>query len=145
MKITLSIDSKETIVLSLADTENIVGWLDDGADYVPFFTRLAEHPCSEVRSAVALRTFLSRETLKQLARDPSIDVVKNIACNDSALAQFRLPLILEMIERDVSVAANIADFLDRVNEEIREEVIHSLLQHNDPKIVEMASIYRRER
>jgi hypothetical protein len=144
MKIALSVDSQETIVLSLSDSANVVGWLDECVDSAPFFSRLADHPSSEVRSAVAFKTCLPQETFRQLARDPSIDVVKNIACNESAMSQFKLPLIQEMIDRDVSVATNIADFLNLVNEEIREEVIHLLLQHDDPKVVETASAYGRE-
>ncbi len=145
MKITMSIDSQETIVLNLSDTANVAGWLDDCVVYASFFSKLAEHPSSEVRGAVAFKTFLPQTTLRQLARDSSIDVVKNIACNESAMSQFKLPLIQEMIERDVSVATNIADSLHQVNEEIRDEVIQALLQHDDPKVVEMASIYEREK
>jgi len=79
-----------------------------------------------------------------LARDPSIEVVRTVASNEHALKKFKLSLIQEMIGRDVSVAATIADYLHQVNEEIREEVIQTLLQHADPKVVETAENFKRE-
>ncbi|OIR01265.1 hypothetical protein GALL_167370 [mine drainage metagenome] len=142
MKISLSIDSKESIELSLMDAENVAGLLDD-EKYTKFFTLLAEHPSSEVRSAIAFKSNWPQITYRQLARDPSIEVVRNIAFNEDAMSQFKLPLILEMVDRDVSVATNIAEWLHLVNEEVRDEVIQALLQHEDPKVVETALFFKR--
>lgn len=38
MKITLSIDSKETIEIGHSDLANIVNWLDDNEKYESFFS-----------------------------------------------------------------------------------------------------------
>jgi hypothetical protein len=136
MKITLSIDSKETIELNLSDAANTVSWLDNDAKYASFFSLLAEHPSSEVRCVAANKSFVPLKVLKQLARDSSIEVVRTVASNETALKKFKVSLIKEMIARDVSVATAVADSLYFVGEELHEDVIQTLLQHDDPKVVE---------
>ncbi len=145
MKITLSINSKETIELSLSETADVVGWIGDEAKYAPFFSLLAEHPSSEVRCVAARKEFLPLKVLKQLARDSSIEVVRTVASNETALKKFKVSLIQEMIARDVSVATAVADSLTFVGEELHEEVIQALLQHDDPKVAEMAESFVSER
>ena len=141
MKITLSIDSTETIALNLADAANIVSWIDDDEKYAPFFSLLAERPSSGVRCVPASKCCVPIKVLKQLARDSSIEVVRTVASNETALKKFKVSLIQEMIARDVSVAMAVADSLIFVGEELHEEVIQTLLQHDDPKVVETAESF----
>lgn len=140
MKITLSIDSKETIEIGHSDLAHIVNWLDDDTRHADFFSRLAEHPASEVRSAVAIKSFLPFEALEQLARDASIEVVRQVANNERALEMFDISLIQDMINRDVSVASEMAENLSMVREYIREELAYALSKHTDPKVVDAAEI-----
>jgi hypothetical protein len=144
MKITLSIDSKETIELNLADAANLADWLDDVEKYEAIFSRLAEHPSCEVRKAVAHKTCLPQRTLRQLARDPSIEVVRTVASNETALMKFKLSLFEEMIARDVCVAITIAEWLFMVNEEVREELMVILSTHEDPKVKDNVLDFERE-
>jgi len=141
MKITLSIDSKKSIAIGHSDLANIISWLDDDRRYGVFFAQLFDHPASEVRSAVAGKSFLPLDELECLSRDASIEVVRVVANNKRALKMFEAQLFLRMISRDVSVAADIADNLSRVRKSSRAAVIQSLLQHTDPKIVEAAENY----
>ncbi|MEQ1533775.1 MAG: hypothetical protein HOO97_11780 [Sideroxydans sp.] len=143
MKITLSIDSKETIELNLADAANIVGWLDDDEKYATFFSLLAEHPTSEVRCVAANKRCVPLKVLKKLARDSSIEVVRTVAANEGAMQQFKVSLIQEMIARDVSVATTIADSLCFFDEALHEDVIQMLLQHDDPKVVHSVLDFER--
>jgi hypothetical protein len=138
MKITLSIDSKETFAFNISDAINIVSCIDDEAKYASFFSLLAEHPSSEVCCVTANKSCVPLKVLKQLARDSSIEVVRTVASNESALKKFKLSLLQEMIARDVSVAMAIADSLYFMGEELHEDVIQALLQHDDPKVVETA-------
>ena len=64
-----------------------------------------------------------------------------VASNESALKKFKLSLLQEMIARDVSVATTIADSLYFVGKELYEDVIQTLLQHDDPKVVETAESF----
>jgi hypothetical protein len=50
-----------------------------------------------------------------------------------------------MIARDVSVAMAVADSLYFMGEELHEEVIQTLLQHDEPKAVETAESFVRGR
>ena len=145
MKIKLSIDSKETIELSLSETANFIGWMDDEAKYASFFSLLAEHPSSEVRCVAANKNCVPLKVLKQLARDSSIEVVRTVASNETALKKFKASLIQEMIARDVSVAMAVADSLYFFGEALHEDVIQTLLQHDDPKVVETTESFVRER
>lgn len=140
MKITVSIDSKESIEIKHSDLANFINCLneDDGEQYAAFFTRLAEHPASDVRYAVADKSVLPIEVIEKLARDPSIEVVRHVANNELALKSFDLSLLLEMIGRDVSVAAEIADNLHMVRDDLSDEVIQQLITHADPKVAEIA-------
>lgn len=141
MKITLSIDSKESIEINHTDLATIIGWLDDDVRYALFLSRLVNHPASEVRSAVAGKTTLPIEALEALVNDASIEVVRQVANNDRALGLLELAQIQEMIRRDVSVAGDIADNLHMMREDVREGVIQTLLQHTDPKVAETAESF----
>ena len=141
MKITLSIDSGKSLDIGRADLETILMCLDDNKRHALFFAPLFDHPASEIRSQIAAMSFLPLDELECLSRDPSIEVVRQVAANNRALKYFKAPLILEMINRDVSVAANIADNLNDIRESAREEVIEVLLQHTDPRVVETAQTF----
>lgn len=143
MKITLAIDSKDTIEIGHSDLSTIIGWLPDDLPHAIFFVQLATHPASEVRSAVAGMSYMDTDVLEQLARDTSIEVVRQVANNKRALRMFKNSLILEMIARDVSVAAEIADNLSKILDEMREEIIQALLQHTDPKVAETTESFVR--
>lgn len=142
MKITLSIDGKESMEIGHSDLSIIVSCFNDDSSHSRFFSGLYNHPASEVRSAVAIMTSMPIETLEHLAHDSSIEVVRQVANNNRALKMFEVSLIQEMIKRDVSVASDIAENLGCIGESEREEVIQMLLQHNDPKVVETAQGFK---
>jgi len=144
MNVTLSIDSTdsmESIKVSHSELATIVGWLNDDFHHARFFSRLIDHPASEVRSALACMSSSSVETLENLARDASIEVVRQVASRKRALKAFKFTLIEEMINRDVSVASEIADNLSNIPEGMCKKVIEVLLQHSDPKVVETTESY----
>ena len=118
--------------------------MDDDVRYSAFFARLAAHPSSEVRCAVAGKYFLPSEMLQELARDTSIEVVRRVANNEHALRLLSLPMLMEMSQRDVSVAADIADSLSVLGKHEREALICELVKHSDPKVVESIENFVRD-
>lgn len=144
MKITLSIGSRESIEINHSDLAHFADWMDDDVRYSAFFSRLAAHPSSEVRCAMAGKYFLPAEMLEQLARDTSIEVVRRVANNDHALRLLSLSVLMEMSERDVSVAADIADNLPVFGKHEREALICELSKHSDPKVVEAVENFVRD-
>lgn len=145
MKITISINSKQSIEVGHSELANIVNWLADEPRHSAFFSALVSHPASEVRSAVAGKLCLPVQLLKKLASDSSINVVRQVANNETALNLFDLDLLTTMIERDVNVASDLADNLYMVCEERLDEIIHSLLQHTDPQVVDAAANFDANR
>jgi len=144
MKITLSINSRESIEIGHSDLAHFSDWMDDDIRYSAFFSRLAAHPSSEVRCAMAGKHFLPCEKLEELARDTSIEVVRRVANNEYALGVFSLSMLIEMSERDVSIAADIADNLSEVGRIERAELIVELLKHSDPKVVDAVENFVRD-
>lgn len=144
MKVTLCIDSKESIEIGHSDLATLVGCLDDDMRYAFSFLTLVNHPASEVRSAVACKTSLPINALEVLAADASIEVVRQVANSERALQSFELPLVQAMIRRDVSIAADIAENLPMLSESVRLGVIQNLLQHDDPRVVEAARKFGSE-
>ena len=144
MKITLSINSKKSIEIGHTDLAMIIMCLDNDKRHGKFFSRLFDHPASEVRSEVAGLSFLPLAELECLSRDTSIDVVQKVANNKRALKYFEAPLIVKMISRDVSVATAIAYNLDKIRESARDEVIEVLLDHADPTVMEIAQQFEED-
>lgn len=145
MKITLSVDSAESVVIGHASLASIVFSLEDELCNLGFFSALVSHPASEVRSAVAGKSCLPIEMLWKLARDSSIDVVKAVASNETALNMFKQPQFQAMIDRDVSVASELANSLWMVSEDNLNGLIHSLLKHPDPLVVDTAADFDTNR
>ena len=145
MKILLTIDSKCSVEIHHSDVAGITSWLADEERNAAFFSRLSKHPASEVRASVASMNSMPLTRLRRLACDQSIEVVRQVANNDQALETFDISLIKEMIERDVSVAADIADNLSLVHEQIQDEVIDLLMSHDDPRVYEAADRFRLSR
>jgi len=141
MRITLSVDGMESMEIGYSDLATIVSCFNDDSSHAGLFASLYVHPASEVRSAVAIMTSMPIDTLVHLANDSSIEVVRQVANNNHALKWFTVPLIQEMIKRDVSVAGDIAENLAWVGENAREEIISTLLQNSDPKVVEAAQSF----
>lgn len=147
MKITLSIDSKETITINHSEAANIVNWIVDCEQNATFFSILAKHASSEVRCMVANKSNIPLKVMEKLARDSSIEVVRILASNETALRKLKLPLFKEMINRDVSVATTIADNLYIFGIEhldIREELMLELFGHPDPNVVDIVLNFERE-
>jgi len=142
MRITLSVDGNESMEIGHSDLSFIVSCFNDDSSHAGLFSKLYEHPASEVRSAVAIMTSMPIETLVHLAHDPSIEVVRQVANNNHALQMFDSSLIKLMIARDVSVAGDIAENLAWVGKRAREDIIRDLLQHSDPKVLEAAQSYK---
>lgn len=145
MKNTLSINSSKPVEIGHSDLASIIRILDDEPRYSDFFSALASHPASEVRCAVAFKSCLPVELLEKLARDESIEVVREVTCNEAALNLFDQPLLQVMIDRDVSVASDLADNLFMVSEEKLDRLIHSLMQHPDPQVAETAADFDANR
>lgn len=144
MKITLTVDSNITVEIKHSDLANVVSWLDDDVCYGFIFSRLVNHAASEIRSEVARKTTVPIEVLEKLVSDVSIEVVRQVANNDRALQLLGLTQFELMINRDVSVAVDIAENLSIMREDVREDVIKILMKHADPMVVKIVENYIKD-
>lgn len=145
MKITLSVNSKQSIEVGHSDLASIVHSLDDEPRHSAFFSALASHPASEVRCAVAGKLCLPVQLLKELASDSSINVVRQVANNETALNLFDLDLLVKILYRDVNVASDLADNLYMVSEKSLPDIIVCLMHHSDPQVVDTATSFDANR
>ena len=135
MKITVSIDSKQSIEIGYAELSEVLFSLSDNPSSADFFNRLASHPVSEIRAIAADKTCLSVATLERLANDPSIDVVQRVAHNDTALKSFKADTFKTMIGRDVSIALDLARYYhSAMRPSVSKAVKAELLKHEDPSV-----------
>lgn len=145
MKNTLSINSIEPVEINYSELASVINALGDEPGYADFFSALASHPASEVRCAVALKTCLPIDALVKLSRDKSIEVVRDVTLNETALNSFDESQLQEMIDRDVSVAVYLADNLFMVGEDKLDGLINLLRQHPDPRVAETADEFNFSR
>lgn len=141
MKVTLFINSSDSLEIDHSDLSSIINVLSDKKSNAHFISSLRNHPVSEIRRVVADNPYMGIDTLKYLARDKSIRVVRSVADNNRALTKFKSSLLLEMISRDVSVAKVIALSLGSISKKTCNKIIPALLQHTDPAVVEIAQNY----
>lgn len=141
MKVKLSIDSGLSIEISHSNLAMLIGCLPDDLPHAILFSKLCDHPSSEVRGAVASMEFMLSNVLEVLARDSSVEVVRRVANNKRAFKVLKNSLILEMINRDVNIALDIAYTLSWLQAEACTEIVQALLLHNDPQVIEITQDY----
>ena len=132
MEVTLHSKSQQPINLSYQALSALIQALPDNPNYQAFYSEQANHPSSEVRSAIAAKEHLTEAAIHQLAKDSSSAVLDQLVYNPSAQAQLN-PVDLEGIfARSVEAAKIVTYTLDRWNDQ--KSIVELLLQHPDPMI-----------
>ena len=114
---------------ALAD---VIRNLPDTEAYKKFYEGLITHPSSRVRSNIADKEQLGEEAILQLAKDASVEVLRNLARNRTVREVLSLELTLLIIERDVEVADTIASYVEDWSNTI--EIAKILKNHTDPQV-----------
>jgi len=137
MKVTVQINQGQVIELPHPVVQLLIGFLDEDAESPKFFEELSLHPSSTIRAEVANKLQLSAATYERLAYDPSIDVVKSVIGNSSALAVLAADTFKAMIRRDVSVALELLSWgLEEMPSALRAEVWGEILKYDDSAILD---------
>lgn len=141
MKVTMTIHSNDSvpdnsIEIGYSDLATIISLLPSDKRSATFCSLLRSHPASDVRRAVANLSHMDKNTLKYLAHDNSIEVIRSVTSNSCALKKIKSSLLLKMINRDVSVALNIALHLRSIPKKTRHKIIQAMMLHTDPVVVE---------
>ena len=129
MKITLSINSEHSIEVANSELAYFLFFSNDNPSRADFYNELASHPASQIRAEVASKTCLPVTTLEKLANDHSIEVVKKVACNETALKLFKAETLKSMLDRDASIAFDLAQrHLHSMKPAVRELVEAELMK-----------------
>ena len=95
---------------------------------------LAHHPSSQVRESVAYKDELTEETVKILAADPSTEVLSNLLSSDSAKEFLSTEEVLAIVQRDPSLARQVADSLDQFEQADQGKLADVCMKHPDPSV-----------
>ncbi len=131
MNITLSLSSGQQLIV---DYQMLADWLsifDDSPASSDFYNALALHPTGRMRSAVAEKTCLSAAVLEKLAHDPSIEVVKQVACNPAALQSLTTDTFFHMMQRDMSIRRLLLSHRASMPPEVASKISQASSGHED--------------
>ena len=135
MKINITVNGKYHLELSDSDFMDIVSFLSNRPNDAAFYDVLSNHPASRVRAVVASKSFLPLSTYHKLADDPCLEVVQYLASNSAALRQFDTSTVRKLIDRDVSIAVEMAfTHINELQPSIRTSTKKYLKSHPDPAV-----------
>lgn len=144
MRITLSINSEQSIELNYAQATSVMYELDDKPGLADFFAVIANYPASQMRCIVARKNCLPISVLEKLANDSHCDVVREVAQNKTALKAFSADLLIHMMNRDFGVAFELANNLSLIEDvATRNSVINFMQESADPEILGKIAKYQR--
>ena len=142
MKITLSINSEHAVELSYKAVVSCLDDLGDAPELADFFSALISHPSSNVRYILAQKECLPIADLAILAKDPHMEVIREVSQNKTALNGLSADLFIGMIERDICIAMELVGRLKHLkNDAIRNSVIDAMRKCKDPELIEKLDKY----
>ena len=99
------------------------------------FHELAKHPSSDIRTTVAMNENIQEKTAKLLIKDPSIDVLKEIAVNRVALRIITEKDIRRLVKtKDTRLLCEIANFIDEYQLCNSNSIAELLVNQPDPRV-----------
>ena len=96
---------------------------------------LGQHPSSDIRTTVAMNENIYEKTAKLLIKDPSIDVLREIAVNRVALRIITEKDIRRLIKtKDTRLLCEIANFIDEYQLCESNVIAQLLVNQPDPRV-----------
>lgn len=136
MKVTLMIEGKNKISIELGydDLSVTVSNLPDTTENIDTYAVLAEHPSVAVRESVAGKDKLDEATVNLLAGDSDVCVIRALVRSDKARECLTTEQLVGMINRDVEVAENIANYVESYEGASSDDIAEALAKHADPRV-----------
>jgi hypothetical protein len=132
--LTLSTNPKLPIELGYDQIESIMSSFPDTTELAPVYAEFAKHPASSVREQVAYKDKLDAKTVKLLAGDKEIVVVRNLIRSEGGRKHLDTKILLALIAKDVEVAESIANNVEGYESADIDELVTALLKHEDPRV-----------
>lgn len=128
-------DESFSAALSFEDVMSIVQNCPDDAKHHEFFALAARHPASSVREAVACKDCLAEETVRELCKDSSISVLRNLVRSLGFRKYAPEEEVLRLLGLDSEIAQSVADNLESFQQLDASELASILAEHQDPSVV----------
>ncbi len=128
-------DTVAQLPLSHENLAMVVRDIEDTDENAPIFEALASHPSRHVREEVACMDCLNEATVRRLAVDPSVDVVRALVLTDGFASHASQAQVMALIDRDTEVAELVADKLDTYEMVNPAGVLQRLLELNDTAVM----------
>ena len=132
MKVELVLDGKYKLGVNYDTLENIVSSLPDNDASSEILHALASHPSSKVRSSVAYKDCINEQTINLLAKDSSIEVLRNLVRNSTARDLLDFDIVKGIIDKDIECAESIAGYVESWGD--TKEIAQYLVKHPDPSV-----------
>ena len=130
------IDNDERVIaetiLPFEAVANTVMYLPDSKSLNEFYKFAALHPASRVREHIANKHKLSEEVFNLLAKDKSIDVLRELTYSESFRKYADASLVKRLIDFDYVCAEHIADYFEQLEQVDSDVVINLLMTSKDP-------------
>jgi hypothetical protein len=120
--------------MSYESLTSVVSGLPDIPENAEFFEKLAEHASSQVREQVAYKENINEATVLKLAKDESVNVIRNLARTTGFRRYITDDLVMELLDRDVEIACHIAQNFESLENIDRQKLTHRLLSSADPAV-----------
>lgn len=136
MKTVVSIQGTKEITFDLGydDLAWLVSSLPDSSEYTDAYAVLAGHPAMSVRENIASKDKLDETTVKLLAEDKDVAVLRSLVRSDKARECLNTEQLITIINRDVDAAENIAGYVERFESADANDVGEALAKHPDPRV-----------
>lgn len=109
--------------------------IEDTDENGTVFEMLANHQSRRVREEVACMDCLNEATVRALAVDPSIDVVRALVLTDGFATLATETEVMALMDRDTEVAELVADKLDTYEGVNQAEVLRRLFELEDTTVM----------
>ena len=109
--------------------------IEDTDENASVFETLAGHPSRRVREEVACMDCLNEATVRALAVDRSVDVIRALVLTDGFATHATEGEVMALIDRDTEVAESVADKLDTYERVNQSAVLHRLFELEDTAVM----------
>lgn len=119
----LMIPISSKLVQKLCATSSRARSEEDQNNRSGFMNLLSVHPDAKLRAAAAAYKDLSRESIKSLLKDPSLDVVISLSRNSSAVGQISTSDLIDFVRKSPEFAddlmKSLLDYLEEISSEYK--------------------------
>jgi predicted methyltransferase len=121
--------------LSYSAVSSIAADLQDHKDNTKYFSVLSNHPSVDVRSNIAIKEKLDKETVLRLANDTSVTVLRSLSSNSAFKKIATIDMLEKMIKLDEEIAKNVGYHIAGYAECDIDKIVDLLFKTESPEVL----------